>query len=284
MDCIWKEWEVIMRERLIQFDVFYFMMALTVVSIVAKGIGVLLYRYLIRESGQMAATKNYWLKGMMIKFEAYYKLRISVHNVENFVERYLYGYRFLGISLIGWENVGYYGAAAMLSTGVLAAFAAAYYGLALQWYLLLGFTASTLLMLHGIAELLLHSHRHRRIFRIQLIDYMENTMRARLENEYFHQEESRRYQMEYFQEKGQEEPEENENQGEEAVSPDSGIAAPRKEPAMLEGSRDMKELLASLLEEIQIDREIRQRQSRLEEQDNASQRARLFEEVLKEYM
>lgn len=263
-----------MKELLVNYDVLYFMMAVTAVSVLAKGIGVAVYRRLIQESGQMATTGNRWLKSMMAKFEAYYKLRISVHNVENFVDRYLFSYRFMGISLISWENAGYYGICGILGTAALSAIAAGYYNLPEEWFMALGFTGVSLMLVHGTSELLFHSHRHGKIFRIQLIDYMENTMRARLENEYFNQEENVEYQMEYFGENSVEKADEEQEE-----SPEKEI----KDKPVLENSLEMKELLSSLLEEMQVDREIKKKQGEMG-QDSTTQRAQLFEEVLKEYM
>ena len=277
-----------MKEILKNYDVFYFMMAVAVVFLLLKGIGVLLFRKLLRESGQMATTGNRWMKSMMAKFEAYYKLRISVHNVENFVEHYLYSYRFLGISLESWANAGWYGLAAVTGTGVLAALGGLYYGLSDQWFLLLGMTGAGLFCIYGAAELFLHSQRHSRMLRVQLVDYMENTMRAKLENEYLHEEESRQYQMEYFraedEKPAKKHPEIKEQPEKELPEQDAAAAAEQGQRGIRQNSREMKELLVSLLEEMQLEKEIQKKEKQLSEYDNTSERARLFEEVLKEYL
>lgn len=261
-----------MKEILENYDVLFFLTAITCVSLLMKIISSLLYRRLIRDSNQMGTTGNKWMKSMMAKFEAYYKLRISVHNVENFVDRYLYHYHFLGLSLQTWEYIGYYAAAMTVACSALFCLAAGYYQLSMEWFLVMGFVVVALLILQGVTELLLNTRKSRKIFRIQLIDYMENTMRARLENEYFHQEENHQYQMEYF--------DETEGVKEETMEDE------KEEIPAMEGkwkSRELKELLASLLEEMQLDKDIAKKQQALTG-STAAERAQLFEEILKEYI
>lgn len=271
-----------MRELLENYDVLFFLTAITCVSLLMKIISSFMYRRLIRDSNQMGTTDNKWLKSMMAKFEAYYKLRISVHNVENFVDRYLYHYHFLGLSLQTWEYVGYYATAVTMAFSALFCLAAGYYQISAEWFLVVGFVVVALVLLQGMTELLLNTRQSRKIFRIQLIDYMENTMRARLENEYFNEKETNQYQMEYFEQKEEKETEE--------IQEEVQVAAVKEEKevnAAIDGTqwkgKEMKELLASLLEELQLDKDIAKKQQALS-CNAASERAQLFEEILKEYM
>ena len=103
-------------------------------------------------------------------------------------------------------------------------------------------------------------------------------MRARLENEYFHQEATEKYRMEYFK------PEEMSDAEMEAAATDAvagGVDAAGASglPALTE----IKELLESFREEMQLDRDIAGRQNMLSEQA-AAEKAKLFEEILEEYM
>ena len=151
------------------------------------------------------------------------------------------------------------------------------------WYavgMVLGDGLVTLLLLcvQGASEVFFDTHKCLRVFRIQLIDYMENTMRARLENEYFHQEATEKYRMEYFK------PEEMSDAEMEAAATDAvagGVDAAGASglPALTE----IKELLESFREEMQLDRDIAGRQNMLSEQA-AAEKAKLFEEILEEYM
>lgn len=206
-----------MRELLESYDMLFFMAAVSCISFVMKMISSILYRRLLWDSNQMGTTDNRWMKSMMSKFEAYYKLRISVHNVENFVDRYLYHYHFLGLSLHAWEYAGEYFITAQLGFCALFCMLGGYYQMPVEWFSILGGVTIGLLLLQGMFELCFNTHLSWRIFRIQVIDYMENTMRARLENEYFHQEATRKYQMEYFEER-------DETTEREGTAPDTALA------------------------------------------------------------
>lgn len=283
-----------MKAILENYDVLFFLAAITCVSVLMKLISSLLYRKLLRDSNQMGTTRNRWMKSMMAKFEAYYKLRISVHNVENFVDRYLYHYHFLGLSLQTWEYIGYYASAVIVACTALAYLAAGYYRLASEWFLIMGFAVLSLLIVQGMTELLLNNHRRKKLFRIQLIDYMENTMRARLENEYFHQEAKQQYQMEYFEEEEDGETK-KEHQSVESKKDVPMETKEREEKNTTEDvetipavelqwkSRELKALLASILEEMQLDRDIARKQQALANETD-TERAQLFDEILKEYI
>lgn len=256
-----------MKEILENYEVLFFLAGIVCVSLLMKFISFGLYGKLLKESNQMGATKNKWMKSMMAKFEAYYKLRISVHNVANFVDRYLYHYRFLGLSLQSWENAGHYASLIMAGFWILSCLAGGYYGMSTKWFLTMAFVFVALLIIQGFSELILNTRKSRKLFRIQLIDYMENTMRARLENEYFHQKENEEYQREYFDEKEEEE-----------------TQMVKVKPEGRSNHQEMlKELMNSLLEEMELDRDIARKQRLLFKGDD-SQRAQLFDEILKEYI
>lgn len=281
-----------MKEILENFDVLYVLTGVTCVSILLKFVGFAMYKRLLRDSSQMGTTDNKWMKSMMAKFEAYYKLRISVHNVENFVDRYICHYRFLGLSLQSWEYAGWFMAVATVGAAALFCLAAGYYRLPLEWFMVMGFCVVSLLLIQGAASCFFHMHRSRKLFRIQLIDYMENTMRARLENEYFNQEATREYQMEYF-DSGEERTERerkkerreyraDEEQVQAAAVMEQSAGAGRQ--SQWSGS-EIRDLLTALVEELQVDKDIEKKQQELSEYTaSTSERAQLFEEILREYI
>lgn len=297
-----------MKEALENFDVLYFLAGVTCVSILLKFVGCVLYRRLLRDSNQMGTTDNKWMKSMMAKFEAYYKLRISVHNVENFVDRYIYHYHFLGLPLQSWEYVGRFTAVVTIGATALFGLAAGYYGLSMEWFMVMGFCVVSLLLIQGLASCLFNMHRSRKLFRIQLIDYMENTMRARLENEYFHQEATKEYQMEYFdsQEEEQEEaqaaaamekeevpkkyrnglrPVENQSNNQKGRRREEQAEAIKSQSQSQWSGSQIRDLLTALVEELQVDKDIEKKQQELSEYTaSTSERAQLFEEILREYI
>ena len=127
--------------------------------------------------------------------------------------------------------------------------------------------------MQGASELFFDTHKCLRVFRIQLIDYMENTMRARLENEYFNQEATKQYRREYF--------EDTQDAAATAAALVEGIG--EGAAAKLSALNQLKELLETFREEMKLDRDIAGKQNALSEQ-TAAEKARLFEEILEEYM
>lgn len=272
-----------MKAQLENYNVLFALMAVCAVSVILKAVSYGLFHKLLWDSNQMGTTGNRWMKSMMSKFEAYYKLHISVHNVENFVDRYLYHYHFLGVSLQTWENMGFYFSGLIAAGAGLCCFLAGYYGMSAEWFWVTGLVTLLLLCVQGASEIFFDTHKCLRVFRIQLIDYMENTMRARLENEYFHQEATEKYRMEYFK------PEDMAAQEVAAAGAETADTAGDVQPAAeaagsgLPALTEIKELLESFREEMQLDRDIAGRQNMLSE-TAAAEKAKLFEEILEEFM
>ena len=69
-----------MKNLLENYTLLFVMTILTAFAILLKCIGAILYQVLLRDSEQIANTKNKWMRAMHTKFEACYKLRIPVHN------------------------------------------------------------------------------------------------------------------------------------------------------------------------------------------------------------
>ncbi len=159
-----------MKEWLVNGNALYLLGAVAAVTIVMKLIASLLYQKLIRESGQMGTTANRWMKSMMAKFEAYYKLRISIHNVENFVDHYLYQYHFMGCSLSVWEHLGITGMVGLLFSSATILLLGAYYQFTSTWFVVHGIVALGCLLVQLMAEGFSGAHRSQKRLRIQLID------------------------------------------------------------------------------------------------------------------
>lgn len=262
-----------MKAQLENYNVLFVLMGICAFAVLMKAVSYGMFHKLLWDSNQMGTTRNRWMKAMMSKFEAYYKLHISVHNVENFVDRYLYHYRFLGLSLQTWENTGYYFSGLLLAGTGLSCFLAGYYGMTAEWFWVTGLVSLLLLCVQGASELFFDTHKCLRVFRIQLIDYMENTMRARLENEYFNQEATKQYRREYF--------EDTQDAAATAATLEEGNG--EGAAAKLSALNQLKELLETFREEMKLDRDIAGKQNALSEQ-TAAEKARLFEEILEEYM
>ncbi|ROR23658.1 hypothetical protein EDD66_11353 [Mobilisporobacter senegalensis] len=157
-----------------------------------------IYKNLIKSSDNMANTNNKLMKLVKMKFEACYKLKIGVNNVDIFVDKYMYKYKFCGILLYTWENISGQLLILCLLTGAIGAGLAVYYDCgktAILSTFFIGLLTSALLI---IFESFLNLPAKRNIIRINMKDYLENMLKVRLEQENFYPEKLEEYRNEYF--------------------------------------------------------------------------------------
>lgn len=130
-----------------------------------------------REPGQM---KSRYLKNMTKRFETAYALRQGVPNVEVFVRKYLLGYKVAGISVSGWQNLGSISILSAMFGSLGAGIWQLFHGQPRQalYYVGLGVAVSGFLV---IADCLSSVEKRLNRIRIFLVDYMENTMKPKLE-------------------------------------------------------------------------------------------------------
>lgn len=159
------------------------------------GLGLLLrfivasvYKYLVKESNNPGEAKNKMLVHMKMKFETCYKLKIGVNNVDTFVDKNILNYRFCGILLSTWDN--YSGQVLFLSlllVPVSTVFGVVY-DCGQDQVLLTGavgiLTSAVLILVDKSINLA----GKRKLLRINLLDYLENFCKVRLEQEAFHPE------------------------------------------------------------------------------------------------
>ena len=83
-----------------------------------------LYKRLIKETGNMALTKDKNLKALKQRMENVFLINHGIRNVNAYIEKQLYGFRFMHMSLDGWDNLSVqaiYGAAGVFG-GLFLAF------------------------------------------------------------------------------------------------------------------------------------------------------------------
>jgi hypothetical protein len=148
----------------------------------------LVYRNLVKASENPAETKNKLLKLMKMRFEACYKAKIGVNNVDTFVDKSVLKYRFCGVLLSTWDNFG----GQVLFLNLLIVPISAVFGVAFdcgQKLVLLtgavGILSSAILIL---VDKSINITAKKRIIRLNLLDYLENFCKVRLEQEVFHPE------------------------------------------------------------------------------------------------
>lgn len=177
----------------------FVMAALCGLGILVKFLIYGIYKNLIMASDNMPNTNNKLMKLVKMKFEACYKLKIGVSNVDIFVDKYMYKYKYCGVLLYTWENISGQLLILCLLTGAVGAGLAVYYECgktAILSTFFIGLLTSALLI---IFESFLNLTAKRNVIRVNMKDYLENMLKVRLEKEHFHPEKLEAYRKEYFE-------------------------------------------------------------------------------------
>lgn len=169
-------------------------------EIVIKGILSLVYRRLLRGAKDMGHSDHPFMKTLCRKFETCYKLQIGVPNVNVFVEKYLRHYRMLGFHLQGWES--FCNACMLLSMltslgGSIIAMILDIGQYTILGCLMAGVVGNGLILLFDCIYAI---PGKRELLYIDMVDFLENIYKPRLENETFHAEMVEEYQQKYFEE------------------------------------------------------------------------------------
>ncbi len=158
-----------------------------------------IYSSLIKAARDMGTSDNKLMKNIRIKFDACYKLKVGVNNVDIWVDKYVYSHKFSGIPLYTWENIG---GQLLIVCGLIALGGSvlAYFLKCGQVVILSTMVSGGLASLVLIAfEILLNLPTKRNLLRIYMKDYLENNLKAKLENEYLMPEQMEEYRNEYFE-------------------------------------------------------------------------------------
>lgn len=187
-----------MREFLNDNGAVYGVAALCILEILIKGMLSHTYKRLLKAAEDMGHSEHRLMKSLRMKFETCYKLKIGVPNVEIFVEKYLRHYQLLGLRLKTWEvfcnqcmllamigSLGFGIWAMILDLDPKIIFSSLFAGVLGNGIILL---FDGMFAISGKRELL----------RIDMMDYLENVLKPRLENETFHSQMLEEYQQEYF--------------------------------------------------------------------------------------
>lgn len=167
-------------------------------GIVIRSILYFVYIHMVNQTDNMPNTKRKSLKQMKLKFETCYQLMIGVHNVDIFVDKTVFRFKFCGIRLSTWENFS--GQILLLNFLLvpILAVSAVYYQCGQADILRVGavgiLSSSTLVLVDKMINLTLK----KQMLRINLVDYFDNTCKAKLDWEVFHPEKLEQYQNAYF--------------------------------------------------------------------------------------
>ena len=189
-----------MQQLYANYSLLMIMLGAGIITLLLQSIAGHVMNDLLEECSKIAGTKNSWIRNLIKKFQVCYELHIPAKDVGGFVDRYLLEYRAYQIRLSTWENVGLYGAWFVgMYFGVCTIYGI-YIQTSLQIYgMYCIYTVIILALIFG-GELLMQVHAHKKMIRIYLLDYLENSLQPRLENQYLYPEEQAKYQQAYFEE------------------------------------------------------------------------------------
>lgn len=177
----------------------YIILGICGLGILIKFILSMKYRLLIRASKRMGTSKNRLMRVLRLKFETCYKLNIGVNNVDTFVDKYVYRYRFGGILLYTWETIS----GELIILSVLSGSIFSILGLLEECKrddILSTFIAGVL----GALVLISYDHfvnlnTKRKVLKVNVRDYLENFLKSRLENGEFSSDLLEQYKKEYLE-------------------------------------------------------------------------------------
>ncbi|MFT4144963.1 MAG: hypothetical protein QM644_10960 [Mobilitalea sp.] len=159
----------------------------------------LVYKYLVRESDRLGETKNKTLQRMKMKFTTGYKLMIGVNNVDTFVDKNVLKYKFCRILLSTWDNAcGLILYLNLLIVPIITVFGVAY-GCGQDQILLagaVGISSSGMLI---IVDKFFNVAAKKKLLRLNLLDYLENICKVRVEQELLNPELIEQYRRDYYQ-------------------------------------------------------------------------------------
>lgn len=105
----------------------YVLAAVCALGTLSKLVTGSLYKRLIRETGNMALTKDKNLKALKQRMENTFLVNHGIRNASAYIEKQLYGFRFLHMTLDGWNHLSMQAMMLCFMGGGAAAFAAYWY-------------------------------------------------------------------------------------------------------------------------------------------------------------
>lgn len=153
----------------------YVLAAVCALGILSKLVTSSLYKRLIRETGNMALTKNKNLKALKQKTENLFLLNHGIRNTSAYIDKQVYGFRFMKVSLDNWDNLSVQAMILCFLVGGAAAFASYWYRCDSYYIVLYG----TMGILSGLFLVFVDNGANIAAKRQQLadclVDYVENS-------------------------------------------------------------------------------------------------------------
>lgn len=155
--------------------VLYALAAICALGVISKLVTSSLYKRLIKETGNMALTKNKNLKTLKQKTENMFLINHGIRNTTAYIEKQIYGFRFMKISLDNWDNLSMQTMILSFLVGGVAAFGAYWFRCDSYYIVLYGAVG----ILAGLFMVLVDNGANIASKRQQLsdclVDYVENS-------------------------------------------------------------------------------------------------------------
>lgn len=178
----------------------YITLAFCALGVAVNGILWCTYVKLIRAAKDMGHSEHRLMKALCKRFETCYQLKIGVPDVPVFVDKYVRHHRVLGLHLLAWESVSNL----CMLLAMMTALGGAVWAMAgnLDPHIFYG---SLLAGVFGNGILLAFDcfyniRGKRELLRTDIIDFLGNIYKPRLENETFHVKMLEEYRQQYFEE------------------------------------------------------------------------------------
>lgn len=95
-----------MVEKLLEQNIgIYAMIILCICGLISNSLCLIGWNSLMKATEHIGTTKHKLVQEMKKRFETCYKMHINVNNVDKYVDKYIYKYKFCGLYLYTWENV-----------------------------------------------------------------------------------------------------------------------------------------------------------------------------------
>lgn len=164
--------------------VVYVILGVAFAGFLSRFIAGAVYDSLMKDTENFAKAKGKFVKQVKLKYENSYKLNLSIHNNDAFVDKLMANYKLCGISLHGFRKAsGTLGLFCVILLGFQAAIGGVA-GLSMAeqlWNALHGMIALILLLFScRIIDL---NYKHQ-VVRTNLLDYLENSLKNRMVHEY----------------------------------------------------------------------------------------------------
>lgn len=161
----------------------YVLAAVCILSLAGKFITRNLYKRMIKESDNMALTKNKYLRTLKQKAENTYRMNQGIANTKVYLEKQLLGIKFLGASLQGWGNFSNQMTLLCFLLGGVGAFGAYWFRSDSYYIVMYGSVG----ILAGLFSIVIDSGMNLSDKRMQLMislqDYLENSLFGRITKE-----------------------------------------------------------------------------------------------------